>query len=535
MLAMAAASAGCAVRSGSTATTALASSRAERIRSSSRSRESSRTWLRRPDCAAPSTSPSRRWPRSARANSKPSVVAATACRRSQPGVVSPASATSRHHAAADPRPTRPRSWCSWEIPNRSASSTTMTVAFGTSTPTSITVVATRTSISPAANRRMTASLSSADSRPCRPATRRPASGPSISRGSSSSTAAAGGRAGGSPSVASPLAGGSRSASSSAAVASSSAAASPIRGQTTKAWCPAATSSRTRRHTPSIHRRRLWATTQTYVVAQSRRRWMDGVWRRVRDEVAAGHQAFVVCPRIGDAAADEDATAAGEDADLDPPANGDATDGDPPARPPAAAVLEQLPRLMDGPLTGLRVAGLHGRLSAEDKDAVMRRFAAGEIDVLVATTVIEVGVDVPNATVMVVLDADRFGISQLHQLRGRVGRGSAAAWCLLVADAGETTPGWERLQAVAATTDGFELARADLGQRREGDVLGAAQSGRRSHVRLLSLLRDEDLIRSARDEASAVVAVDPDLTAHPALAAAIANMLDEDRAEYLEKA
>ena len=137
--------------------------------------------------------------------------------------------------------------------------------------------------------------------------------------------------------------------------------------------------------------------------------------------------------------------------------------------------------------------------------------------------------------MVVLDADRFGISQLHQLRGRVGRGSAAAWCLLVADAGETTPGWERLQAVAATTDGFELARADLGQRREGDVLGAAQSGRRSHVRLLSLLRDEDLIRSARDEASAVVAVDPDLTAHPALAAAIANMLDEDRAEYLEKA
>ncbi len=278
-----------------------------------------------------------------------------------------------------------------------------------------------------------------------------------------------------------------------------------------------------------------ATTQTYVVAQSRRRWMDGVWRRVRDEVAAGHQAFVVCPRIGDAAADEDATAAGEDADLDPPANGDATDGDPPARPPAAAVLEQLPRLMDGPLTGLRVAGLHGRLSAEDKDAVMRRFAAGEIDVLVATTVIEVGVDVPNATVMVVLDADRFGISQLHQLRGRVGRGSAAAWCLLVADAGETTPGWERLQAVAATTDGFELARADLGQRREGDVLGAAQSGRRSHVRLLSLLRDEDLIRSARDEASAVVAVDPDLTAHPALAAAIANMLDEDRAEYLEKA
>src|SRR5674536_340682 len=118
-----------------------------------------------------------------------------------------------------------------------------------------------------------------------------------------------------------------------------------------------------------------ATTQTYVVAQSRRRWMDGVWRRVRDEVAAGHQAFVVCPRIGDAAADEDATAAGEDADLDPPVNGDATDGDPPARPPAAAVREERPRRIDGPLAGVRAAGLRGGLSAEAKDGVMRCFAA----------------------------------------------------------------------------------------------------------------------------------------------------------------
>ncbi len=178
--------------------------------------------------------------------------------------------------------------------------------------------------------------------------------------------------------------------------------------------------------------------------------------------------------------------------------------------------------------------LHGRLPADEKDAVMREFAAGELDVLVATTVIEVGVDVPNATVMVILDADRFGVSQLHQLRGRVGRGSAAGLCLLVTEAWEGGPARERLDAVASTTDGFELAELDLEQRREGDVLGAAQSGRRSHLRLLSLLRDEELIADARAEATALVADDPELAEHPALAASVAALVDEDRAEFLEK-
>ena len=152
-----------------------------------------------------------------------------------------------------------------------------------------------------------------------------------------------------------------------------------------------------------------------------------------------------------------------------------------------------PLLAEGPLHGLRVGVLHGRLPADEKDAVMRAFAAGELDVLVATTVIEVGVDVPNATVMVVLDADRFGVSQLHQLRGRVGRGSAAGLCLLVTEAPAGAPARERLDAVASTLDGFQLAELDLELRREGDVLGEAQSGRRSHLRLLSLLHDADVI------------------------------------------
>jgi ATP-dependent DNA helicase RecG len=155
-------------------------------------------------------------------------------------------------------------------------------------------------------------------------------------------------------------------------------------------------------------------------------------------------------------------------------------------------------------------------------------------VLVATTVIEVGVDVPNATVMIIMDADRFGVSQLHQLRGRVGRGSAPGVCLLVTGAGEGTIARERLEAVASTTDGFKLSEIDLEQRREGDVLGASQSGKHSHLRLLSLLRDAKLITDARAEASALVEDDPSLSAHPALAASVAALVDEERAEYLEK-
>ena len=206
-----------------------------------------------------------------------------------------------------------------------------------------------------------------------------------------------------------------------------------------------------------------------------------------------------------------------------------------ARRPPLAVVDVLAMLSDGPLHGLRLAALHGRLAADEKDRVMSDFTAGRVDVLVATTVVEVGVDVPNATVMVVLDADRFGVSQLHQLRGRIGRGSAAGLCLLVTDAPEAAPSRERLDAVAATTDGFELARLDVEQRREGDILGAAQSGRRSQLRLLSLLKDEDVIVAARTEASDLVAADPDLAGHPLLAEEVTALIGDERGEYLEKA
>ena len=250
-------------------------------------------------------------------------------------------------------------------------------------------------------------------------------------------------------------------------------------------------------------------------------WLDRAWQRIREEVAAGHQAFVVCPRIGDGGAETDIDV--EDAPPDE------------AKRPSMAVIDVLDTLTGGPLAGLRVAPLHGRLQPDEKDRVMTDFAAGRIDVLVATTVIEVGVDVPNAVVMIVLDADRFGVSQLHQLRGRIGRGATPGVCLLVSDAPAGSPARQRLDAIAATNDGFELARLDVEQRREGDVLGAAQSGSRSQLRLLSLLRDEDLIASARVEATALVDGDPDLVAHPLLAAQVATLIGAEQAEYLEKA
>jgi ATP-dependent DNA helicase RecG len=166
---------------------------------------------------------------------------------------------------------------------------------------------------------------------------------------------------------------------------------------------------------------------------------------------------------------------------------------------------------------------------------MRAFADGEVDVLVATTVIEVGVDVANATVMVILDADRFGVSQLHQLRGRVGRGGHPGLCLLVTQAEKDTPALARLVAVASTSDGFELSRVDLEQRREGDVLGAAQSGTHSGLRLLSVLEHEDEIVAARDAAVDVVGADPALQHHPALADAVRRLDESEQADYLEKA
>jgi ATP-dependent DNA helicase RecG len=259
-------------------------------------------------------------------------------------------------------------------------------------------------------------------------------------------------------------------------------------------------------------------------------WLDRAWARLREEVAAGRQAYVVCPRIGDSASD----AAGPD-DEPEDVDGAPDDGPTSDRPPPLAVLDVAELLRAGPLAGLRLDVLHGRQTSDEKDARMRAFAAGEIDVLVATTVVEVGVDVPNATVMVVMDADRFGVSQLHQLRGRVARGAHPGLCLLVTEVSTTSPTGQRLAAVAATSDGFELARLDLETRREGDVLGAAQSGRRSGIRLLSLLEDEELIASARAEATALLETERGLADHPGLAAEVAALATDERAEWLEKA
>ncbi len=280
---------------------------------------------------------------------------------------------------------------------------------------------------------------------------------------------------------------------------------------------------------------------THVVpAADRPRFLERAWERVREEAGRGRQAYVVCPRVGGTGlGDPDDEPEGADApspdDADGgPAGADSAPGALAGRRPPLAVLDVAPMLEQGPLAGLRVAILHGRMPSDDKERVMRAFTEGDVDVLVATTVIEVGVDVPNATVMVVMDADRFGVSQLHQLRGRVGRGSAEGLCLLVTEAEPGGPARERLDAVAATGDGFSLSRLDLEQRREGDVLGAAQAGRRSSLKLLSLLADEDLIGKAREEAGAVVAGDPDLARHRGLAAAIGDLLGPLRAEFLDK-
>jgi ATP-dependent DNA helicase RecG len=291
-----------------------------------------------------------------------------------------------------------------------------------------------------------------------------------------------------------------------------------------------------------------AVATTVVPTGERPAWLARVWERLREEVEAGRQAYVVCPRIGgESTSDGAAPDAGDldgteladpDAALDPasdPVDGAGADpADPPERRPPLSVAQLAPMLADGPLAGLRLAVLHGRLPPEEKEALMRGFTAGEVDVLIATTVIEVGVDVPNATAMVIMEADRFGLSQLHQLRGRVGRGRQPGVCLLVTDQPEGSTGRDRLDAVAATTDGFQLARRDLELRREGDVLGESQSGRRSGLRLLSLLRDEKVITEARDQAMLLLDDDPELTRHRGLAGVVAEVVGSERAEFLEK-
>ena len=247
-------------------------------------------------------------------------------------------------------------------------------------------------------------------------------------------------------------------------------------------------------------------------------FLDRAWERIREEVSQGHQAYIVAPRI--------AAGSSEDADLD------FLYGE--QSPDIASVEELAPKLHGGALKGLRIAPLHGRLTTELKDATMQAFSAGEIDVLVSTTVIEVGVDVPNATVMVIMDADRFGVSQLHQLRGSVGRGTSPGLCLLVSGAPIETPARERLEAVAKTQDGFELSRIDLEQRREGDVLGATQSGARSHLRLLRVLRDEGLIEEARNVAAELLESDTSLNGYPLLKDELEMLKKEQTSTYIDK-
>ncbi|MFE1591810.1 ATP-dependent DNA helicase RecG [Nocardia sp. NPDC058705] len=246
-------------------------------------------------------------------------------------------------------------------------------------------------------------------------------------------------------------------------------------------------------------------------------WVDRAWERIVEEVGQGRQAYVVCSRIG------------EDPDA-PPAKGK-KEKEPPT---TAAAVEMYETLSAGPLAGVRVGLLHGRLPSDEKDQVMRQFNDGAIDVLVCTTVVEVGVDVPNATIMVIVDADRFGVSQLHQLRGRIGRGKHPGLCLLVTDAAPGGTAMARLEAVAATTDGFELSVLDLRQRREGDVLGSAQSGTARSLRLLSLLDDLEVITAAQELARQVVAEDPGLVKHPGLAGMMHAAVDGERIEYLAK-
>jgi ATP-dependent DNA helicase RecG len=254
-------------------------------------------------------------------------------------------------------------------------------------------------------------------------------------------------------------------------------------------------------------------------------FLDRAWQRVKEEVAKGHQVYIVAPRIANPnkkLTEREIAAAlllGEEL-LD--------------NEEMVAVEELAPQLSSGALSGLKIAVLHGKQSSETKDQTMAAFAAGQIQVLIATTVIEVGVDIPNASMMVIMDADRFGVSQLHQLRGRVGRGSAPGLCLLVSSAQEDSLAMQRLNSVAATLDGFELARIDLEQRKEGDVLGRSQSGGKSHLRLLRVLRDESLIDQAREVAVKILKTDPDLSNLPELNSEVEKLKLDEAARFMDK-
>ena len=250
-------------------------------------------------------------------------------------------------------------------------------------------------------------------------------------------------------------------------------------------------------------------------------WVDRAWERIDEEVSRGRQAYVVCSRIG-----------GDEAEKKPRTRNAMHDDN--VLPETKSAVDMFEMLSSGPLADLRVGLLHGRMHPDDKDAAMQEFNAGEIDVLVCTTVVEVGVDVPNATVMVIVDADRFGISQLHQLRGRIGRGGHQGLCIMISQLGSMGPTFARLQSVAATNDGFELAKLDLQTRREGDVLGAAQSGTVSSMRLLSLIDDEDVIADAHACARSLFDADPEMTDHPGIVSMMKSAWRSDRADYLDK-
>ncbi|MEE4024710.1 ATP-dependent DNA helicase RecG [Gordonia sp. PKS22-38] len=257
--------------------------------------------------------------------------------------------------------------------------------------------------------------------------------------------------------------------------------------------------------------------KTSVVPMRNASWVDRAWARAAEEIAQGRQVYVVCSRIGDDPGGKKSKRAAEGPEQT-----------------SVSVLDQYQELLTGPLGEHRIEMLHGRLPADEKNAVMDAFGRGEIDVLVSTTVIEVGVDVPNATMMVIVDADRFGVSQLHQLRGRVGRGGHPGLCLLMTTAPPVSQAMQRLKAVEGSTDGFELARIDLEQRREGDVLGSIQSGGVSSLHFLSLLSDADVIADARELADEIVGVDLPLADHRPLADLVDAVLVPTKVKYLDK-
>jgi len=271
-------------------------------------------------------------------------------------------------------------------------------------------------------------------------------------------------------------------------------------------------------------------------------WASRLWRRAREEIDAGHQVYVVVPKIGEdgdsleegaaffGASSLNGAGAGSSAQGYFGQGGNASSDGKVQLTSVASMYSYLSA--EDALVGVRIGTLHGRMDPAEKTAVMTAFERGEIDLLISTTVIEVGVNVPNATLMIIMDADRFGISGLHQLRGRVGRGGYAGTCLLVTRQEEGGVSRERLDAVASTTDGFELSRIDLAQRREGDILGAAQSGSKSTLRFLRALADADIIERAREDARSVVEKDPTLAKHPSLARTIDRALDADREAFL---